>query len=205
MSSSQGLPGFRKRNKPERKFIGSQENLAQLIEVVRKTSGETVVLTIGTWDMIHIGHLRYLFAASELGDRLVVGVDSDRAVRLYKGPTRPIIPEVERIEMLTYQHCVDYVTTVDDVDDEGRWQYGLVKALRPDVFVAVEDSYPKEQCTVLSELCGELVVLPRQAENTSSSQILQRIKQGTDLVKIHEHMNEAFQLMQEFLGKDNKA
>jgi D-beta-D-heptose 7-phosphate kinase/D-beta-D-heptose 1-phosphate adenosyltransferase len=201
MSSSKGLPGFRSRNKPERKFISNSEDLKQLIDALRRIGGETIVMTIGTWDMIHIGHLRYLFAASEHGDRLIVGVDSDRAVRLYKGPTRPIIPEEERVEMLTYQHCIDYVTLVDDVDEQGKWQFGLVKAIRPEIFVAVEGSYPEEQCAALRELCGELVVLPRQAEKTSSSQILQRIKQGTELLKVEEHMTAAFDQLKKFLGK----
>ena len=83
------------------------------------------------------------------------------------------------MEMLSYQACVDFVTRLDDVDDKGRWQYELLKKIRPDVFVAVVDSYPKKQLNDIKKYCKELVVLPRQAENTSTTRMVQ------DTVKKH--------------------
>jgi len=102
-----------------------------------------------------------------------VGVDTDRAIKLYKGELRPVIPQDERCEMLSYQDCVDFITLIDDLDEKGRWQYELIKKLKPDIFVAVEDSYPPEQLEEIKKHCSELIVLPRQAENTSTTRLIQ--------------------------------
>ncbi len=158
--------------KQESKIINDVEKLKQLTELFKSTDHK-IVVTIGSWDLLHIGHLRYLIQAKSYGDILVVGVDTDSAIKLYKGPLRPVVPEKERMEMLTYQSCVDLITKVDDVDNDGSWQYKLIEELRPDVFIAVEDSYPDEQKKYIEKHCGELIVLPRQAENTSTSKMIQ--------------------------------
>lgn len=157
-------------------------NHKDLIEKIKahKVLGHKIVCTIGSWDMLHIGHLRYLNAAKKHGDVLIVGVDSDRGIKSYKGPLRPIIPEKERAEMLSYQSCVDYVTLVDDVDKKGNWQYGIIKDLPIDVFVAVEgNSYTEKQKKMIKKLCKNISVIPRQALSTSSTDIVQNI------IKIH--------------------
>lgn len=146
--------------------------------------GAKITLTIGSWDMLHIGHMRYLLKASSYGDILIVGVDSDAAIKRYKGPSRPLIPENERREMLTGLGFVDLVTTVDDVDENGKWQYGLARLIKPDMFVAVEDSYPEEQRREIERHATELVVLPRQAEGTSSSDIFKKIVKDPELAKM---------------------
>lgn len=156
------------------KFMQEYHTLARTVEAWR-VLGRRIVVTIGSWDLLHIGHVRYLMAAAGYGDILVVGVDSDETVRRYKGEHRPIVPQEERVEMLTYLDCVGLVTLVEDVDDKGRWYCGLITMLRPDVFIAVEDSYPEEQRLAISRYCGELVVLPRQAEATSSTSIIQKV------------------------------
>ena len=156
------------------KIVKNYEDLRAKV-LAHKTLGHKVVCTIGSWDMLHIGHLRYLNSAREKGDVLVVGVDSDRGIKSYKGPKRPIIPEIERMEMLCYQNCVNYVTLVDDIDDVGVWDYDLIKKIPMDVFVAVAgNSYTPEQIKEISKHC-ELIVLPRQAENTSSTDIIQNV------------------------------
>lgn len=166
-----------------KKIILNEHELKLSVLACRQL-GAKVVLTIGSWDMLHIGHVRYLIKAQSHGNILVVGVDSDRAVKKYKGEFRPIIPELERREMLCYLSCVDFITTVDDVDDNGKWQYRLLKLLNPEVFVAVEDSYPEEQCAEIRRHATDLVVLPRQAENTSSTQIIQTLIKGNpDIVR----------------------
>jgi D-beta-D-heptose 7-phosphate kinase/D-beta-D-heptose 1-phosphate adenosyltransferase len=157
---------------PTQKIVNDYETLAKAVEGLRAV-GYRIVLTIGSWDLLHIGHVRYLLKAKDCGDALVVGTDTDRAIKLYKGELRPVIPQDERCEMLSYQSCVDFVTLIDDLDERGTWQYGLVKKLRPDVFVAVEDSYPKEQLEEIRKYCGELIVFPRQAENTSTTRLIQ--------------------------------
>ncbi len=156
-----------------KKIVLDIDKLAKITEDLRAITGHKIVCTIGTWDMLHIGHVRYLNKAKKHGDILVVGTDTDSAVKRYKGPLRPIIPQEERIEMLTYQGCVDLVTLIDDVDEKGKWGCDLIKKIKPDVFIAVEDSYPEEQLKEIRIYCKEVVVLPRQAENTSTSKVIQ--------------------------------
>ncbi|MGH2364663.1 MAG: adenylyltransferase/cytidyltransferase family protein, partial [Chloroflexota bacterium] len=83
-----------------------------LLEVGRlvaraKAAGQVVVLTNGHFDLLHLGHVRYLQAARALGDLLVVGVNSDASTRALKGPTRPLVPAEERAELLRALRCVD--------------------------------------------------------------------------------------------------
>ncbi len=157
---------------PTKKIVKDYDTLAKVIDGLRAVDYR-VVVTIGSWDLLHIGHVRYLLRAKEHGDILVVGVDTDRGIKLYKGELRPVVPENERSEMLSYQDCVDFITPVDDLNEAGAWQYGLIKKLNPDVFVAVEDSYPVAQLAEIKKYCKELVVLPRQAENTSTTRMIQ--------------------------------
>ncbi len=159
----------------KKKVIPKYKELREKV-LAHKVLGHKVICTIGSWDMLHIGHLRYLNAAKERGDVLLVGVDSDRGIKLYKGPLRPIIPQEERIEMLSYQDCVDYVTLVDDVDSKGNWKYKLIKEVPIDTFVAVEgNSYTPTQIRIIKKYCPELYVVPRQAEKTSSTDIIQNV------------------------------
>lgn len=156
------------------KVVKDYKKLAEIINAY-KTLGKKVVCTIGSWDMLHIGHLRYLHKAKSEGDILIVGADSDRAIKLYKNnPLRPVIPEDERMEMLSYQNFVDYVTLIDDVDDKGKWKMDLLKMAHPDVFIAIKESYPPEQIEEIKNNVGKITILERQAENTSTTQIIER-------------------------------
>lgn len=80
-----------------------------------KRAGKRVVFTNGCFDLLHPGHTRYLSEARQLGDSLLVAVNSDRSVRALKGPDRPMIPEAERAEVLAALKCVDYVTVFDEL------------------------------------------------------------------------------------------
>lgn len=156
------------------KVVKDYKKLAEIINAY-KTLGKKVVCTIGSWDMLHIGHLRYLHKAKSEGDILIVGADSDRAIKLYKNnPLRPVIPEDERMEMLSYQNFVDYVTLVDDVSDNGVWQMNLLKSVQPNVFVAIKESYPPEQIREIKKYVGKIKILKRQAEKTSTTLIIER-------------------------------
>jgi len=158
-----------------KKFVLDYRSLSKITEGLR-TAGNRIILTIGTWDVLHVGHVRYLFSAKKKGDILIVGVDSDEVVRKTKGPHRPMIRQEERVEMVSYQMPVDFVTLINDIDKKGRWQCDLLKHVRPDMFVAVEgDSYSPQQKREIKKYCGNLVVLPRQAENTSSTAIIQGV------------------------------
>lgn len=95
-----------------------------------RAAGHRVVLTNGHFDLLHVGHLRLLQGARDLGDVLVVAVNDDASTRLRKGPTRPIVPAAERAELLAGFGCVDYVTLFGDPTAEA-----VVALLRPDVYV----------------------------------------------------------------------
>ena len=113
-----------------------------LIDVLarRRAKGHRIVFTNGCFDLIHIGHTRYLQAARELGDLLVVGVNTDASVRaLNKGAGRPIVPEAQRAEVLAALACVDYVVLFDEPDPAR-----LVAELQPDVLVKGGDWQPDE-------------------------------------------------------------
>lgn len=174
-------------NDAKRKIVEDYDALSRVVEGLRAINRK-VVVTIGSWDLLHIGHVRYLRKAREQGDLLIVGVDTDETIRRYKGEHRPVVPFVERCEMLTYQSCVDFVTGISDVDEKGKWLYALIKKIKPDVFVAVEDSYPPEQVADIKKHASEVVVFPRQAENTSTSKMIEfAVKRHLD--KMYELLN----------------
>jgi rfaE bifunctional protein nucleotidyltransferase chain/domain len=93
-----------------------------------KTSGKTVVFANGCFDLLHVGHIRYLQSARQLGDALVVGLNSDESVRQLKGPQRPLMPEDERAEILAALSCVDYVVIFQELTEER-----LLRVLKPDI------------------------------------------------------------------------
>ncbi len=97
----------------------------------RRARGQRIVFTNGCFDLMHVGHVRYLEAARALGDLLIVGVNSDASVKtLDKGEDRPIVPETQRAEVLSALACVDYVVVFDE-PDPGR----LIAEVQPDVLV----------------------------------------------------------------------
>jgi D-glycero-beta-D-manno-heptose 1-phosphate adenylyltransferase len=104
----------------------------------KRTEGQRVVFTNGCFDLMHVGHTRYLQAARNLGDLLVVGVNTDRSLHaLNKGSDRPIVPERQRAEVLAALACVDYVVLFDE-PDPGR----LISEIQPDVLVKGGDWSP---------------------------------------------------------------
>ncbi|MBN2095076.1 MAG: adenylyltransferase/cytidyltransferase family protein [Candidatus Aenigmarchaeota archaeon] len=161
--------------KIHKKIVTDYDELKKYVDAHRVLK-HRIVCTIGSFDMLHIGHVRYLLKAKQSGDILVVGADSDPAIKRYKGEERPIIPLEERMEMLAYQVPVDLVTVIEDVDEKGNWQFGLLKAIKPDVYIAVEDSYPPEQIAEIKKHCKELKVLPRQATTSTSHTIEKAVK-----------------------------
>jgi D-beta-D-heptose 7-phosphate kinase/D-beta-D-heptose 1-phosphate adenosyltransferase len=162
----------------EEKFVLDYSKLQKIAEGYQAL-GRKVVITIGSWDGLHIGQVRYIIRARAAGNLLIVAFDTDRAIKLYKGPLRPLVPQEERAEMLTYLDAVSFVTAIDDVDEQGRWQYELLKVIKPDVFVAVVDSYPKEQLNEIQSFVKEpVVVLERQADTSTSAVIAKMMKES---------------------------
>ncbi len=136
--------------------IRSRRELLMIIKDL-KVKGTRIVFTNGCFDLLHIGHVRYLEKAKALGDVLVVGVNSDSSVRKLKGPKRPILPEEERAGILSGLGCVDYITIFSEMDP-----LKLITSLRPDVLVKGGD-WTKEQTVgkeVVERSGGKVVILP---------------------------------------------
>lgn len=131
----------------------------------------TTVFTNGCFDLLHVGHVRLLTFAHSLGDRLVVGLNSDSSVRHLKGPTRPIVPVEERQEMLLALESVDQVIVFDELTP-----LLLIESLRPDVLVKGPDYTGRECCGAkFVESYGGRVVIPNWPVQHSSTRIVNRI------------------------------
>ncbi len=116
--------------------IKEQTDLARIVEE-RRRAGERCVFTNGCFDILHVGHIRYLQEARELGDYLVVAINSDTSVRQLKGYPRPFVTQDERAEMLAALESVDYVTIYEELTAEE-----VVRLLRPEIYVKGGDYSP---------------------------------------------------------------
>ena len=119
--------------------------------------GLRLVFTNGVFDLLHVGHVRYLEAARALGDALIVAINSDRTTRELKGPDRPITNESERAELLAALRCVSYVTVFDDISPRS-----LITELLPDVLVkggdyALDEIHGREEVEAAG---GKVIALP---------------------------------------------
>ena len=114
---------------------------AQLLQTVAdaKAHGETIVMTNGCFDILHVGHVDYLSKARRLGDVLVVGLNSDSSVKRIKGKGRPINKDPDRAKVLSSLYCVDYVTSFSEPTPEN-----LIKILKPDILVKGGDWQMKD-------------------------------------------------------------
>jgi rfaE bifunctional protein nucleotidyltransferase chain/domain len=136
--------------------------------------GRKLVFTNGVFDLLHVGHVRYLAQARELGDALLVAINSDRTVRELKGKDRPVFNEAERAEILAALRCVDYVTVFDDISPRS-----LIASLLPDVLVKGGD-YQLDQIHGREEVeaaGGKVVALPF-VEGASTTDIINKISRG---------------------------
>jgi D-glycero-beta-D-manno-heptose 1-phosphate adenylyltransferase len=138
-----------------------------------RAQGRSVALANGAFDLLHVGHARYLQGAKELtrGGLLVVGVNTDDSVRASKGPGRPIVPELERAELVAALGCVDLVVLFDEPDAAA-----LLTALRPDLHVKgtdyTEESVPeREQVARL----GGRTVIAGDPKDHSTTDVIARI------------------------------
>jgi D-beta-D-heptose 7-phosphate kinase/D-beta-D-heptose 1-phosphate adenosyltransferase len=116
-------------NLPTRQKIQTRSELAAEIRR-RQQAGERCVFTNGCFDLLHLGHVRYLGDARALGDFLVLGLNSDESTRQLKGPGRPLVPENERAEILAALEFIDYVTIFGETK-----ACDLLEELRPDIYV----------------------------------------------------------------------
>jgi D-glycero-beta-D-manno-heptose 1-phosphate adenylyltransferase len=131
----------------------------------------SVVFTNGCFDLLHVGHVRYLEAARNQGDLLIVAVNSDRSVRQIKGSLRPIVPEAERCELVAALHCVDYVCVFDTPNP-----LPLIELFQPNILVKGAD-WPLEKTVGAAEVqkAGGKVVHVQLVPDASTTKIIERI------------------------------
>ena len=138
-----------------------------------KDDNKTVVFTNGAFDLLHTGHLRYLTYAREQGDCLIIGLNSDASVKRYKGDKRPIVPELERAEMLLGLKVVDYVVIFDE--DEPK---ELIRHILPDVLVKGSDWAHYVSGRDIVEANGGKVILAEFVAGRSTTNIIKRIEES---------------------------
>ena len=146
------------------KLLGVRQSL--------RADSKRLVFTNGVFDLLHVGHVRYLAAARNFGDALVVAINSDRTVRQLKGDNRPIINENERAEILAALRAVTYVTVFDDISPRS-----VITSLLPDVLVkggdyALDEIHGRDEVEAAG---GRVVSLPF-VEGASTSTIVERMK-----------------------------
>jgi rfaE bifunctional protein nucleotidyltransferase chain/domain len=148
------------------------DELRRQVETWR-ANGEKITLANGCFDLLHVGHIRYLHAAKELGGRLIVAINSDKSARNLKGAGRPLMPAEERAEILAALSDVDAVVIFAEPDVRA-----LVRKIRPDVHAKGTDytheSVPERE-TVLD--CGGRVEIVGDPKNHSASEIIHRLEQ----------------------------
>jgi D-glycero-beta-D-manno-heptose 1-phosphate adenylyltransferase len=145
--------------------------LAELVEELKNTKRK-IMFTNGCFDIIHAGHVRYLQAARQLGDVLIVGLNSDNSVSLLKGPTRPINNQEDRAEVLAALSSVDYVIIFGEQTAEK-----LIRVIKPDIYVKGGDYVVANlpEAELIDKLGGEIVLIP-EVQGRSSSNIINKIK-----------------------------
>ena len=137
-----------------------------------KNEGRKIVFTNGCFDLLHVGHVRYLNEAKGLGDVLVLGLNSDASVSAIK-PGRPVVPEEQRAEVLSALSMIDYIVLFEEDTP-----YELIKDVRPDVLVKGADW--KKEDIVGSDIAGEVRTI-RFVDGVSTTEIIRKIKAGSGL------------------------
>ncbi len=157
--------------------MSTQKKVVGLAEVVEererwRAEGKKVALANGVFDLIHVGHVRYLEGAKELADYLVVAVNSDASTRAYKGPGRPHIPEGERAELVAALACTDRVLVFDEPNVRR-----IIRELKPDVHVKGTD-YTPDTIPEAEEVraYGGRVAVAGDPKNHSTTELAKRLQ-----------------------------
>jgi rfaE bifunctional protein nucleotidyltransferase chain/domain len=151
--------------------VKSLDELKRIADQARR-NGKTVVLTNGCFDLLHRGHVHILREAKALGDILIVAINSDRSVKAIKGPSRPVLSESDRTELLAAMEMVDYVALFDEPDP-----YDLIAAVRPNVLVKGGD-WGSDQIVgadIVKRNGGKVAVIP-YLKGFSTTEIIERIR-----------------------------
>ena len=151
-----------------------RDALAALVDTIRRDR-QRLVFTNGCFDLLHVGHVRYLAAARDAGDRLLVGVNDDASVARLKGPGRPLVPADARAEILAALAAVDYVTIFAEDTPEA-----LIQLVQPDVLVKGSDWAPDRVVgRDIVEARGGRIVLVPVVEGFSTTALADRIRQSS--------------------------
>lgn len=148
--------------------------LTEITERLKKES-KKVVFTNGCFDILHLGHIRYLKEAKKIGDVLIVGLNSDKSVRSLKGPHRPLIKEKDRAEILSALEIVDYVVIFDELTPKN-----LIDRILPDVLVKGGD-WEREEVVgrdTVEAQGGEVIIIP-EVKGYSTSTLISKIQKAS--------------------------
>lgn len=158
-----------------------RNTLKEKVDLLKK-AGQRLVFTNGCFDLLHLGHVRYLQEARKLGDCLVVAVNSDSSVRQIKEPGRPIVPESQRAEVVAALGCVDWVTIFAEPDP-----LVLIRLLKPEILVKGTDWSEAEiiGAPEVRETGGQVLRIPLVPE-ISTSVILEKIRETAAIEKTEE-------------------
>ena len=154
------------------KILGREALLA--VAERARAAGKRIVFANGTFDLLHVGHVRYLEGARREGDWLAVGVNSDRSVERAKGPSRPILPEAERAEIVAALGTVDAVSVFDEDSPAA-----LIAAIRPHVHAKgtdyTADTVPERDVVAA---CGGRTVIVGDAKDHATTDVIAKIKRS---------------------------
>jgi rfaE bifunctional protein nucleotidyltransferase chain/domain len=157
--------------------IVSAEELAAIQKNMR-AEGRKLVLTNGCFDLLHLGHVRYLQAARALGDALAVAINGDQSVRALKGEGRPLNPEADRAEIVAALECVDHVVVFPEMRATR-----LLETVRPSIYVKGGDYTPETldsaERAALENIGAEVRILPFE-KGQSTSALIERMKTHSD-------------------------
>lgn len=160
---------------PIEKIYETQDLIPVINEL--KAKNQKIVFTNGCFDLIHTGHTRYLKAARDAGDRLIVAVNSDESVKGLKGEKRPIVPLMERMEILASFYFVDFVTSFNEPDP-----YHIIETLKPSILIKGGD-WPIEKIIgrdIVERDGGYVATIPVIPGRSTTSIIQQILKYATD-------------------------
>lgn len=148
---------------------------AALPELIKKLKEQkkVVVFTNGCFDILHVGHVRYLQAAKQLGDVLVLGLNSDTSVQALKGPTRPINVQADRAEVIAALEAVDYVSIFDEITAEK-----LIETVQPDIYVKGGDYIIANlpEANIVNRYGGKIVLIP-EVKGRSSTNVIKKLQE----------------------------
>lgn len=142
----------------------------------RKEAGELIVFTNGCFDILHVGHIRYLKKAAALGDKLILAVNSDSSVKKLKGENRPFIPESERMEMLSALEMIDYLTLFSETDCRA-----VLEEIKPQIYVKGGDYRIEDlpEAETVYDYGGKIVLIT-EVKGKSTTNLVKKIRKSNE-------------------------